>query len=98
MRLRRCGVSVVVIKRKADIQAFLDAFPRLADWGGGKHYICLVDAETGGTITLMRSSDGVYTFHRKNDRFWDVRELPLTDDVIWKNRKVINRLLRERAE
>jgi hypothetical protein len=83
----------MVIRRKADVDAFLDRFTHIASWDGEKYYLLLEDQRNEGEITLMKYPDGSLTMYRKNVSYWDIQELPLDRKEIWKHRKELNKQL-----
>jgi hypothetical protein len=87
------------IKIKADIEEFLFQFCLFSEWDGTKFFITITDEQTKGFVTLMQYPDEQFTFHRKNDHYWDLFETPLNREqvmrFIWKHRKALNKL-RER--
>lgn len=85
----------MVIKKKIDASLFLVYFSDFAEWDGKKHYIVLEDHLHEGTITLIHYFPDQFTYHRKNDRFTDWREIPLDKETVWKYRKEINKLLKK---
>jgi hypothetical protein len=87
-------VFVLVIRRKADIEKLKERFVEFAEFDGEKHYLAAHDFAHSGTITFMRYEDGRLTVHRKNDRFWDLEELPIDWDELWGYRKSLNSALR----
>lgn len=89
-----------MIKKKIDISStFIPCFEQLAEWDGKKYYLLLEDTINEGSLTIMKYKDGNFTLHRKNNLFWDVEEQPLANDelidIIWKNRKAVNRFLKQ---
>jgi hypothetical protein len=83
-----------VIKRKKDTWRFIKDFEVFAHWDESKHY--LVFEKDGGTVTLMKYVDGSITYHRKNLKLWDLKEIVICDvyEYIWVNRKAINQALK----
>ncbi|TCN25459.1 hypothetical protein [Mesobacillus foraminis] len=89
-----------MIRRKLDISStFIPSFEQLAEWDGTKYYLLLEDAMNEGSLTIMKYKDGHFTLHRKNNLFWDLDERSITNDelidIIWKNRKAVNRFLKQ---
>lgn len=78
-----------MIKRKRDIPKFLKNFVTFATWDGTKHYLTIDDT------TLMLYDDGSFTYYRKKERFWDLKEIELEpeelQEFLWDNRKEINK-------
>lgn len=89
----------MIIKRKSDINNFLRGFGEYAEWDGKKYYFTINDPDTKGSITIMNYPNGEFTFHRKNELFWDINEhsaevITLTD-FLWKHRKDLNTSLKQ---
>lgn len=79
----------ILIKRRRDVPRFIKRFGELAEWDGEKHYIVL------GDVTLMRYEDGMFTYYRKNELFWDIREIEIEpgelQEFVWGLRKKMNK-------
>jgi hypothetical protein len=90
----------MVIRKKADVENFISDFQAFSEWDGTKHYISLEDPKNNGYITVISYPNGKFTFHRKNNSFWDLREHPINGEeiisLLWKNRKALNPLIRSR--
>lgn len=89
----------MIIKRKADIDSFLEEFSTFSEWDGVKNYLSVPYKKMNGMITLLQYEDGTFTIYRKNECFWDIREVPLNfeevKDLIWKNRRIFNEYLKK---
>lgn len=91
-----------MIRRKRDSLDFIKDFETYADWDGDKYYISLKTTNPNGTLTLMKYKDDSFTYHRKNDLYWDVTEITadneMLTDIIWGFRKAINECIRAKAK
>lgn len=89
-----------IIKKKVDIQDFIEKFELIASYDdvGQKHYLVIEDRERGGEWTLMKYSDSRWTLHGKGLDYCDQDEHRLLDkdlvDFIWKNRALFNRKIK----
>jgi hypothetical protein len=77
------------IRRKADIPLFLVYFCDYAEWDGEKYYLKVED------ITFMQYFTGECTYHRVNDNLCDISEYELTNDIVWRYRKYINKHIKK---
>lgn len=84
----------MIIKSKADIKTFLISFSLLSEWDGSKFFFTVEDPNHPGTITYIQYPDGKTTFHRKNELFWDLKEQPIIERDIWRNRRILNKHLK----
>ncbi|WP_251554657.1 hypothetical protein [Neobacillus muris] len=89
-----------MIKRKSDIKGFLKSFESIADRDGEKYYLTLKTINPNGTLTIMKYKDGIFTYHRKNELYWDINEIKIMPeilpDIIWGFRKAVNERIKER--
>ncbi|MCM2532738.1 hypothetical protein NDK43_10525 [Neobacillus pocheonensis] len=92
---------ITLIRRKKEISGFLTNFQSYADWDGGKYYLSLNTDNPKGTLTLIKYPDGKFTYHRKNESYWDIKEIRVDNDIlmeiIWGFRKAINECIRKKA-
>ncbi|OAH57639.1 hypothetical protein AWH48_01070 [Domibacillus aminovorans] len=90
-----------IIKKKLDIQDFIEKFEFIASYDdvGQKHYLVIEDRERGGKSTLMKYSDSQWSLHGKGLNYCDHDEQSLVGndfvDFIWKNRSLFNRKIKE---
>ncbi|QGQ46371.1 hypothetical protein [Metabacillus sediminilitoris] len=86
------------IKTKADIEKFIQRFDDFSQRDDTKLYLTVKDTKHDGTITIMKYDNNVFTYHRKNESFWDIKEQIIESKdlykLIWKNRKSINKFLK----
>jgi hypothetical protein len=82
-----------------EISGFIDQFERFAHLDGTKYFLSLNTVNPNGTLTIMKYPDGHFTYHRKNENYWDINEIEIaTDmlsDIIWGFRKTINEMILE---
>lgn len=94
------GVKTL-IRRKKDISEFLNNLETYANWDEAKYYLTLKTENPKGTLTIMKYQDGNFTYHRKNELYWDINEIKIeTDiltDIIWGFRKAVNECIREKV-
>jgi hypothetical protein len=87
-----------MLKSKGEIQVFLKIFEAFANWDGEKHFLTMETENPKGTLTIMKSREGAFYYHRKNELYWDIREIKVeTDiltDIIWAFRKAINKSIK----
>ena len=83
----------------SEIIGFLNDFERYASMDGVKYYLSLNTIRPNGTLTIMKYPDGSFTYHRKNDHYWDINEIKIDldhlSDIIWGFRKTINEMILE---
>ncbi|MBT2733681.1 hypothetical protein [Bacillus sp. ISL-7] len=88
----------MVIKKKSDVEDFLSHFQAFSEWDGTKHYLTFEDTKNKGYLTLMSYPNEGFTFYRKNNSFWDMKEHPIHENEIigflWKHRKALNSYLK----
>jgi hypothetical protein len=88
-----------MITRMSEIIGFLNHFERYAYLDGTKYYLTLNTISPNGTLTIMKYPNGNFTYHRKNEHYWDIREidieLEMLSEIIWGFRKTINELILE---
>lgn len=91
-----------MIRRKSDIPHIIKNFEEFSKKEGNKYYITFETENPIGTITLMKYQDGNFTYHRKNELYWDIKEIQMDSgiliDVMWGFRKSINRFIKSTAE
>jgi hypothetical protein len=91
-----------MIKRKSDVINFIEKLEDLSNWDGNKYYFKFNTENPNGTITMMKYVDGKLTVHRKNELYWDIAEHEMNTNrlinLIWKNRKMINRVFKRNNE
>jgi hypothetical protein len=87
----------MIIKKKTDIDTFLNEIQVYSQWDGTKYYFTFEDIKNNGVITVMSYPNVDFTFHRKNELFWDLREQPINEvsSFLWKHRKAINNHIRK---
>jgi hypothetical protein len=87
-----------MIRRKSDVHLFIENFEEYSNKDGDKYYLTFNTENPIGTVTIMKYQDGTFTYHRKNEVFWDVREIGVEGQnltkVIWDNRKFVNKCLK----
>jgi hypothetical protein len=83
-----------LINSHGGVSVFLTNFEIFAKWNGEKYYLTLETENPKGTLTILKSKDGRFFYHRKNERYWDIKEIPIETgilmDVIWAYRAAIN--------
>ena len=91
-----------MIKRKSEVINIIEKLEELSNWDGNKYYFTFNTENPKGTITIMKYMDGKITVHRKNELYWDIAEHEMNTtwliDLIWKNRKMINRVIKRNKE
>lgn len=87
-----------MIRRKKEITDFIKNFEIYADWDGSKHYLSINTLNPNGTLTIMKYHNQTFTYHRKNDLYWDINEIEAENDIlidiIWGFRKAINQSIK----
>jgi hypothetical protein len=87
-----------MLKGKGEIHVFLKTFEAFANWDGEKHFLTMETENPKGILTIMKSREGDYYYHRKNELYWDIREIKVeTDiliDIIWAFRQAINKSIK----
>lgn len=90
-----------MLKSKWEVHVFLKTFEAFANWDGEKHFLTMETESPKGILTIMKSQDGAFYYHRKNELYWDLREIKVeTDiltDIIWTFRLAINKSIKEMA-
>jgi hypothetical protein len=90
-----------LIRSKWGVSVFLSNFETFAKWNGEKYYLTLETENPKGTLTIMKSPDGKFFYHRKNERYWDLTEIKMDNgilsDIIWEFRTTINKSIKEMA-
>lgn len=88
-----------MIRSKKDIPRFIEIFEKFSNWDGNKYYLTLNTVNPAGTVTLMKYQDGTFSYHRKNEVFWDISEIEINNgeliQMFWDYRKYINKCLKE---
>jgi hypothetical protein len=89
----------ILLKSKREVQVFLKTFEAFANWDGKKHFITMETENPKGILTIMKSTDDEFYYHRKNELYWDIKEINVeTDiliDIIWAFRQAINESIKE---
>ncbi|WP_040208825.1 hypothetical protein [Neobacillus jeddahensis] len=87
-----------MIKSKEEASAFLKNFETFAQWDGKKYYLTIETVNPIGTLTIMKSKNGKFFYHRKNELYWDLQEIMIdTDiliDIIWVFRTAISKSIK----
>jgi len=90
---------ISMLENKWEVRVFLKTFEVFANWDGEKHFLTMETENPKGILTIMKSSDGLFYYHRKNELYWDIREIKVeTDiltDIIWAFRQAINKSITE---
>ncbi|MEH7180299.1 hypothetical protein [Neobacillus vireti] len=90
-----------MLKSREEVQVFLKTFEVFANWNGEKHFLTMDTENPKGILTIIKSSEGEFYFHRKNELYWDIKEIKVdTDiliDIIWAFRQAINKSIKEMA-
>ncbi|MEH7308932.1 hypothetical protein [Neobacillus drentensis] len=88
-----------MILRINEISGFLHDFERYAQHDGTKYFLTLNTLRPNGTLTIMKYPSGKFTYHRKNENYWDIKEidieLDMLSDIIWGFRNIINEMIVE---
>ena len=84
-----------MLKSKEEVHGFLKTFEVFANWNGEKHFLTMETECPTGVLTIMKSPEGEFYYHRKNEFYWDIKEIKVeTDiltDIIWAFRQAINK-------
>jgi hypothetical protein len=85
----------MIIKKKENILEFLENFSLFAARDFHKDYF-VFRSKHGGVITLMKYNDNSFSYHRKNEMYWDLYETPFDEVIkierfVWEHRKGINK-------
>ncbi len=82
-----------------EVTGFINHFERYANLDGTKYFFTLNTVSPNGTLTIMKYPDGMFTYHRRNEQYWDIREMDMDEemlsDIIWGFRKTINESILE---
>ncbi|MFB5663952.1 hypothetical protein [Alteribacillus sp. HJP-4] len=84
------------LKRKADIEVWLNEFVQTADYDetGNKYYFVFADKFRGGMWTLM-NTNGQWSLHGKGEAYCDNEEVFIQKDeavtFLWKHRAAVNK-------
>ncbi|MEH7113234.1 hypothetical protein V7124_12730 [Neobacillus niacini] len=88
-----------MLNSKWEVQVFLNTFEAFANWDGEKHFITMETENPKGILTIMKSEEGTFYYHRKNELYWDLREIKveteILTDIIWAFRIAINKSIKE---
>lgn len=88
-----------MIKSRLEVSDFLTNFESFAYWNGEKFYLTLETENPKGTLTIMKSQNGNYFYHRKNELYWDLKEImvdiDILSDIIWVFRTAIFKSIKE---
>lgn len=88
-----------MIKSRLEVSDFLTNFETFAYWNGEKFYLTLETENPKGTLTIMKSKNGNYFYHRKNELYWDLKEImvdiDILSDIIWVFRTAIFKSIKE---
>jgi hypothetical protein len=88
-----------VLKSKREVQVFLKIFEAFANWDGEKHFLTMETENPKGILTIMKSSEGAFYYHRKNELYWDIKEIKvetgILTDIIWTFRQAVNKSIKE---
>jgi hypothetical protein len=88
-----------VLESRREVQVFLNIFEAFANWDGEKHFLTMETENPKGILTIMKSKDGIFYYHRKNELYWDIKEIKVeTDmltDIIWTFRRAVNKSINE---
>lgn len=91
----------IMLRSRWEVLDFLRNFESYANWDGEKFYLSLETEKPKGILTLMKSKEGAYYYHRKNELYWDLKEMDvdrgILSDIIWTFRTQITKSLTERA-
>ncbi|WP_342431706.1 hypothetical protein [Neobacillus sp. FSL H8-0543] len=86
-----------MINSKDEVREFLKNFESFAQWNGEKYYLFIETNKPKGTLTIIKSQDGGFYYHRKNELYWDLKEIKVENgiltDIIWTFRNAINKSL-----
>jgi hypothetical protein len=87
-----------MLKSKWEIHVFLKTFEAFANWDGEKHFLTMETENPKGILTIMKSREGDFYYHRKNELYWDIREnkveTDILTDIIWAFRQEINKSIK----
>lgn len=88
-----------MLNSKWEVQVFLNTFEAFANWDGEKHFITMETENPKGILTIMKSEEGTFYYHRKNELYWDLREIKveteILTEIIWAFRIAINKSIKE---
>jgi hypothetical protein len=90
-----------MISSKNEIKEFLTTFESYALCNGKRYYLLIETKKPKGTLTIIKSPDGSFYYHRKNELYWDLKETKVESgiltDIIWTFRKAINKSIKEKV-
>lgn len=77
-----------MLKSRLEVSNFLANFETFAHWDGEKFFLTIETVNPVGTLTIMKNSEvGKFFYHRKNERYWDLKEIivdtNILEDIIW---------------
>jgi hypothetical protein len=88
-----------MLKSKWEVRVFLKTFEVFANWDGEKHFLTMETENPNGILTIMKYPDGIFYYQRKNELYWDIREIivetDILTDIIWAFRLAINKSINE---
>lgn len=92
----------MIIRSKEHVKKLMCEFKNFSqkDMERNKWYLVFENKERNGVWTLMKYPDNSWTIHGKGEKYCDPDETNLTEeetiDFIWKNRKSINKTLKNK--
>lgn len=90
-----------MLKNKGEVVDFLLNFETYAHYDGEKFYLALETEIPKGILTIMKSQDGNFYYHRKNERYWDLKEIfvdwGILSEIIWAFRAAVSKSIKEMA-
>lgn len=91
---------MTLIRSKREISGFLNNFEIYSNWDKEKYYLTINTENPKGILTIMKYQNGNFTYHRKNELYWDIHEVKVEKDmlkhILWGFRKAINDCIREK--
>jgi hypothetical protein len=88
-----------LISSKCEVHEFLENFESFARCNGDKYYLLIETINPKGTLRILKSQDGSFFYHRKNELYWDLKEISVESDmltdIVWTFRQAINKSLKE---
>ena len=90
-----------MLNSKEEVHVFLKTFEVFANWNGKKHFLTMETDNPKGILTILKSPDGEFYYHRKNELYWDIKEImvekDILTDIIWAFRTAVNKSINEMA-
>jgi hypothetical protein len=90
-----------LISSKCEVHEFLKNFESFALRNGEKYYLLIETKKPKGILTIIKSKDGSFYYHRKNELYWDLKEINVESgmltDIVWTFRKAINISIKEKV-